>query len=105
MGRRVVEQLITPRGAAAAIRVRVDLHGVSTFGPGSDHAVIRWEWIKGIAAEPHGVAVTSANCTIVLPAGIFGLSPETLAARLVEAGSIFERGDVIEALAESQAAT
>lgn len=102
MGQRVVEQVIKPGRSSVQIRVRVDLHGVSTFGPGSHHSVIRWEWIKEITADPHGVTVSSANCTIVLPAGVFGLAPDALAERLTEAGSIFVRGDVLEALAQGR---
>ena len=84
-------------------RIRVDLHGVSTFGPGSHHEVIRWEWITEIRSSPDGVTVDSSRGQIVLPSGTFGRAPDDLAARLERARSIFERGDVIEELGASSA--
>ena len=88
-------------GRLSKRRIRVDLHGVSTFGPGSHHEVIRWEWITEITSSPDGVAVDSSRGQIVFPSGTFGLAPDDLAARLERARSIFERGDVIEELGGS----
>jgi hypothetical protein len=101
MPRRVVEETVRTGRLGSKRRMRVDLHGVSTFGPGSHHEVIRWEWITEITSSPHGVTVDSPRGQIVFPSGVFGLTPEDLAARLEQARSIFERGDVIEQLGGS----
>ncbi len=81
-------------------RVRVDLHGVSVFGPGRQRTLIRWEWMEDISVD-RGVVVRSANARLTLPPGAFGLAPEVLAAQLERARSIVERPDVIGALSGS----
>ena len=96
MGARVVEEMFRTGRFGPRVRLRVDLHGVSTFGPGEHHEVIRWEWIESVAADHRGVTVTSHNGKIVLPPGVFGLESEQLAHLLTEAGSIFKRGDALE---------
>lgn len=79
-------------------RVRVDLHGISQFGPGDRHTLIRWEWIDVIETSAGGVVVSSSETSLTLPPGSFRLPTETLAARLNSARSIVERPDVIGAL-------
>jgi hypothetical protein len=81
-------------------RVRVDLHGVSVFGPGPRRALVRWEWIRDISVD-EGVVVSSADTRLVLPRGAFGMAPEALAEALERARSIVERPDVIGALSGS----
>lgn len=75
-------------------RLRVDLHGVSVFGPGDHHQVMRWEWIERISVDG-GVVVAGGGNEIVLPPGAFGLAPEVLAECLREADSIDGRTDAI----------
>jgi hypothetical protein len=82
-------------------RVRIDLHGFSTFGPGTHHQLIRWESVIEIVPSVHGVVIRSPSDEIVFPARVFGLEPSTLAERLEVGRSIFERGEVIEALARA----
>ncbi len=77
--------------------MRVDLHGISSFGPGDARTLIRWEWIEEIAAD-EGVVVRSSRDRLALPAGAFGLAPEALAERLEAARSIVHRTDVIAEL-------
>ncbi len=97
MSRRSIEaEVLAPTGGMQ--RLRVDLHGVATFGPGDAHTAIRWEWIEDIAAHDHSVDVQSARATITIPAGTFGLAPAALVAQLERARSIVERTDVIEEL-------
>lgn len=96
---RVAEHHLTGR-PAGDLRVRVDLHGVSVFGPGEDRTLIRWEWIRGIEAGPGGVVVSSAEAELTLPLGAFGLAPTDLARRLEQARSITTRPEVIGALAQ-----
>lgn len=99
MRERVAEVMVRPRRFGRKLRVRVDLHGVSLFGPREEHTLIRWEWIKEI--EVHGgVVVRSTNATIELPSGAFGLDDEALAARLREARSIGNRPEIIGELAQ-----
>lgn len=76
------------------LRLRVDLHGVSLFGPGEGRTLIRWEWIEEIS-HGEGVTVRSANAEISLPGGAFGLPPDQLARRLLEARSPERRVEVI----------
>ena len=104
VGERVVEETIRAGRFGRTVRLRIDLHGVSTFGPAAHHAVIRWEWITSISASEHGVTVESPKGEIVLPARAFGLEPAALAARLEEAGSIFKRPEVLEELSRSASA-
>lgn len=101
MGARVAEQLVRRGRFRPPVRLRVDLHGVSVFGPGDRHTVVRWEWIDEIVAG-EGVTVRSANAQIDLPPGAFGLDSEHLADQLRAARSIDRRPDVIEALSHSR---
>ncbi len=75
--------------------LRVDLHGVSSFGADDERALIRWEWVEGIAVGKDSVIVRGAEDSIVFPAGAFGMEPETLAEELELARSIQSRSDVI----------
>lgn len=80
------------------VLLRVDLHGVSRFGPKSGrHTLIRWEWIEDIAVDS-GVTVRSAGETVNFPPGAFGLEPTELAERLRAARGIEQRPDVIASL-------
>jgi len=98
--RRVAEHEIRDRLFGPKRRVRVDLHGVSLFGPGADeHTLIRWERIETVEAGPGGVDVVAATAHITLPSGSFGLASEALAERLRAAADHQARGDVIAALA------
>ncbi len=81
------------------ILCRVDLHGVSVFGPGEAHTAIRWEWIEAISVEQGGVKVRSASDLVTLPPGAFGFGPDDLAKRLEEARSITRRPEIIGELA------
>ena len=101
MGMRIVEEQIrTGRFGrfGRSCRLRVDLHGVSVFGPGAEHRAIRWEWIEEIAVGQQ-VVVRSTSDAITIPAGTFGLTPGALADRLQEARSITRRAEVIAELA------
>ena len=98
MARSVAEHLVRGRPWEGRRKVRVDLHGISLFGPGPRRQLIRWEWVESIAVEG-SVVVQSAEHTITLPPGSFGLEPEILAERLLAARSIVDRPEVIEALA------
>ena len=81
-------------------RYRVDLHGVSVFGPGEEHTLIRWERVETIALDEAGRAtVESATAKVVFPAGAFGVSPTALLEQLQAARSIERRGEVIAELA------
>lgn len=94
MSSRVAEHVVRRRPFGRAERLRVDLHGVSVFGPGHRHQVMRWEWIEYISVAG-GVVVAGGGSEIVLPAGAFGLAPEELAACLREADAIDGRTAVI----------
>jgi hypothetical protein len=94
----MVEETVRSGRLGPTVRLRIDLHGVSSFGPGKHHTAIRWEWIERITTAQHGVIVTSDAHEIVLPSGTFGLEPAVLAERLEKAGSIFERADVLDEL-------
>jgi len=96
MAQRVAEHVMRTRPWGSRRRLRVDLHGVSVFGPGEHQVLIRWEWVEGIAVEGSGgVAVRSAAEVISLPRGAFGMDPAELAAGLERARSIEHRPDVI----------
>lgn len=82
------------------LRVRVDLHGVSVFGPGPRRTLIRWEWVEDISVD-RGVIVRSPDDRLTLPPGAFGLAPDVLAAELERARSIVDRADVIGGLSGS----
>lgn len=81
-----------------SLRFRVDLHGVSVFGPGDEHAVVRWEWVEEITAAEGWVVVRSASDEVRFPSGAFGLDPDELASRLKAARSITDRSEVIGGL-------
>jgi hypothetical protein len=98
MAQRVAEEVVRPRRLGPKMLLRVDLHGVSRFGPKSGHhTLIRWEWIEDIAVDS-GVTVRSAGDTVTFPPGAFGLKPEVLAERLRAARRIDQRPDVIASL-------
>ena len=78
--------------------LRVDLHGVSAFGAGDEHALIRWEWVEGIDIEKGAVLVRGSQDCITLPSGAFGLAPKELADELERARGIQNRSDVIQRL-------
>lgn len=77
------------------MRYRVDLHGVSAFGPGEARTMLRWEWIEQIDGHGRGVVVRSATESLVLPPSAFGLSSVALAERLEAARSITNRPEII----------
>lgn len=96
MAQRVAEHVFRTRRWGPRQRLRVDLHGVSVFGPGDRQVLIRWEWVEAIASEASaGVTVSSGSEVITLPPGAFGFDPVELAAELEEARSIVHRPDVI----------
>jgi hypothetical protein len=84
-----------PRRFGAKILFRVDLHGVSVFGPGDKKVLIRWEWVDTIAVEEGSVHVRSTTERVTFPAGAFGFEPAALAERLEEARSITRRPEII----------
>jgi hypothetical protein len=89
-----------PKRFGSKVLLRVDLHGVSHFGPGDSRTLIRWEWIESIAVDENdGVVVRSATEEVVLPSGAFGLASDTLAAQLEGAQSIRDRSEIIGQLA------
>jgi len=97
MGRRSAEHVVRETPDSSEVRFRVDLHGVSAFGPGDERTLIRWEWVESIGADG-GVDVSSTRASIRLPAGTFGLAPERLRALLEEGRGIERRSDVIAEL-------
>ncbi len=97
MAATVAEHRVRSRRFGARRRVRVDLHGVSVFGPGPARTLIRWEWVEAISVDG-GVVVRSADDRLTLPPGAFGLTPDALAAELERARSIVHRPDVIGSL-------
>ncbi len=78
--------------------LRVDLHGVSEFGGGEEHTLLRWEWVEAIEIERGSVVVRGGDEAIVLPSGAFGLAAEALAEELQEAMGIRNRSEVIARL-------
>jgi len=96
---RVAEFSMRARPFSRRLKYRVDLHGVSVFGPGDAHSLIRWEWITTFKLEA-GVVVTGNNTQVKFPPGVFGLTPETLLGLLEQARSIQERGSVIGRLSQ-----
>ncbi|MFN2505883.1 MAG: hypothetical protein ABR540_16930 [Acidimicrobiales bacterium] len=95
MAQRVAEYVIRSRRFGPKVLFRVDLHGVSTFGPGDQRTLIRWEWVDTIEVEERAVAVTSAKDRILIPSGAFGFGHNDLASRLEEARSITRRPEII----------
>ena len=103
MASRVAEHIVRKRPFGRAQRLRIDLHGVSVFGPGDQHEVVRWEWVEAIEVGK-GVVVQGAGHRIDIPPGAFGLDPATLAEHLRQAGSIEQRTEVIGRLNEAAGA-
>ena len=97
---RVAEDVVRRRPFGRPVRLRVDLHGVSVFGPGDQRQVMRWEWIETITVSD-GVVLSGGGNDLVLPRGAFGVAPEELAERLRAAGSLEHRTDVIAELGGS----
>ena len=98
MGRRAAaEHTVRSRPGGSQLRLRVDLHGVSVFGPGEERTLIRWEWVQSITVGA-GVDVRSAQAAVHFPPGAFGLAPDVLCS-LLETGRQLEwRSDVITEL-------
>ena len=78
--------------------LRVDLHGVSEFGSGEEHTLLRWEWVEAIEIDRGSVVVRGGDEAIVLPSGAFGLAPKELAEELEAARGIGNRSGVIARL-------
>lgn len=95
MAQRVAEHVVRGRLFGPRRLLRVDLHGVSSFGAGDDRALVRWEWVEGIDVEKGSVIVRGSEDSIVFPSGAFGLGPEALAEELELARGIQSRSDVI----------
>ncbi len=87
-----------PTRFGSKVLFRVDLHGVSRFGPGDTRTLIRWEWIESIEVSD-GVTVRSPSEEVVLPPGAFGVDCAALAEHLQSARSIQERAEIINQLA------
>jgi len=98
MEQRVAEHVMRAKRFGPKMLLRVDLHGVSQFGPGDSRTLIRWEWIESIAIDK-GVVVRSATEAVVMPSGAFGLDSGDLAGQLESARSIHARPDIIGRLA------
>lgn len=81
------------------ILLRVDLHGVSSFGPGDRKTLIRWEWVEEVKLGDGGVDVCSSHDHVLFPPGAFGFESALLADRLQEARSITRRPEIIGELA------
>jgi hypothetical protein len=94
----VAEHIMRPKRFGAKVLYRVDLHGVSQYGPGDGRTLIRWEWVEAIDLGD-AVTVRSPSESVVLPSGAFGLDAATLAERLETARSISDRPEVIDQLA------
>src|SRR5687767_4492360 len=100
MEQRVAEHVMRSGRLGRRRRYRVDLHGVSVFGPGDEQALIRWERLAPVATNEAGcAAVASATAEVVFPPGAFGVDPAVLVERLEAARSIERRGEVIGELA------
>ncbi len=84
-----------PRRFGPKLLLRVDLHGVSSAGPGDNRTAIRWEWIEEITTGAEGVEVRSTSERVTFPPGAFGFDPPALAQRLEEARSIVRRPEII----------
>jgi hypothetical protein len=98
VAQRVAEHVLKGRLFGSRRLLRVDLHGVSMFGAGDEKALIRWEWVEAIEVEKGAVVVRSADDSISLPNGCFGLEPKELADELERARNIRTRSDVIRHL-------
>lgn len=98
MAQRVAEHVVRGRLFGPKRLLRVDLHGVSMFGAGDAKALIRWEWMEGIDVARGSVVVRSAEESITIPDGSFGMAPQELAEELERARNIRTRSDVIRRL-------
>jgi hypothetical protein len=98
VAQRVAEHVVRGRLFGPKRLLRVDLHGVSMFGAGDEKSLIRWEWVETIEVDRAGVVVRSADESIILPGGSFGMEPADLAAALERARNIRNRSDVIRQL-------
>jgi hypothetical protein len=98
VAQRVAEHVVRGRLFGPKRLLRVDLHGVSMFGAGDAKALIRWEWMEGIEVERSTVVVRSADDSITIPDGCFGLSAAAMAEELERARNIRNRSDVIRRL-------
>ncbi|MGH2773126.1 MAG: hypothetical protein ACRDIU_08330 [Actinomycetota bacterium] len=94
MQSRVAEHTVRSRLFGPRTKYRVDLHGVSVFGPGDERTLIRWEWITDLKVED-SVIVESQNAKVIFPDGVFGLKAEQLGSLLADARSIVNRAEVI----------
>ena len=101
MAQRVAEHVLRGRLFGPKRLLRVDLHGVSEFGAGEEHVLIRWEWVEGIDVEKGGVQVRGSQDCVTFPSGAFGLAPNELADELERARGIQDRSDVIGRLSMS----
>ena len=97
MAQRVAEHVVRGRLFGPKRLLRVDLHGVSSFGAG-ERALIRWEWVETIELDRASVVVRGTEDAIVLPSGAFGLEAKELAEELERARAIGSRSDVIRRL-------
>jgi len=95
VAQRVAEHVVRGRLFGPRRLLRVDLHGVSSFGAGDERALIRWEWVEGIDVEKGSVIVRGSDDSIVFPSGAFGMGPHALADELELARGIQSRSDVI----------
>lgn len=95
---RMVEAMVRPGHRGPTCKIRIDLHGISTFGPGEHYTQIRWDQLTAITPDMHGVTITSPRIEMVIPRGAFGPEPIVLAEKLEAARSIFDRADVIAEL-------
>lgn len=95
MAFRVAEHVMRAKRFGPKLRYRVDLHGVSVFGPGEARTMLRWEWIEGIDGTQGGAVVRSATESLTIPPRAFGLPSAALAERLEAARSIANRPEII----------
>lgn len=102
VAQRVAEHVVRSRLFGPKRLLRVDLHGVSMFGAGDEKSLIRWEWVEAIEVDRSGVVVRSADESILLPDGSFGLVAQDLADELERARSIRVRSDVIRRLSGAE---
>lgn len=102
MAQRVAEHVVRRRLFGPKCLLRVDLHGVSMFGAGDEKSLIRWEWVEAIEVDRSGVVVRSADDSILLPDGSFGLAAKDLAGELEQARNIRTRSDVIRRLSAGE---
>ena len=85
MAQRVAEHVVRGRLFGPKRLLLVDLHGVSEFGSGEEHTLLRWEWVEAIEIDRGSVVVRGGDESIVLPSGAFGLAAKELADELEEA--------------------